>query len=99
MKADWDGGLRGGGCGRRFSHYLSYGPRSPSSFPPVHPEGSQDLQPGPGSQGASIGTSEADPGAGGGDVEEAGECEVGRGRIRQPRVREEAESVPTGRNP
>lgn len=36
---------------------------SPVPFSPVHPEGSQDLQPGPGSQGASIGTSEADPGA------------------------------------
>lgn len=79
--------------------YLSWGPRSPSSLPPVLPEESRDLQPGPGSQGAGIGASEAEPGAGEGDVEEAGECEAGRDHIGQPRVRGEAGSVSNTGNP
>jgi hypothetical protein len=45
---------------------------------------SRDLQPGPGRQGSSIGASEADPGAGGGDVEEAGEGQASRDYVSQP---------------
>lgn len=78
-------------------YYLRLGPWS--SLPPAHPQKSQDLQPGPGGQGAGIGASEADPGAGGGDVKEAGKCQAGRDHISQPRVREGTRSVLIAGNP
>ena len=52
---------------------------------PARPESPGDLEPGPGGQGAGVGASKADPGAGGGDVEEAAECEAGGGHVSQPR--------------
>lgn len=61
-------------------NYISVIPPPTSTLP----EESRDLQSGPGGQSASVGASEADPGAGGGDVEEAGECEAGRGHVSQP---------------
>lgn len=58
--------------------------------PPARPQSPGDLQPGPGGQGAGVRASEADPGTGGGHVEEAGECQAGGGHVRQPRGRGEA---------
>lgn len=60
--------------------------RDPEIKPPTpNPaQKSRDLQPGPGGQGSGIRASEADPRAGGGDVEEAGEREAGGDHIGQP---------------
>lgn len=60
------------------------------ALPPARPESPGDLEPGPGSQGAGVGASEADPEAGGGDVEEAAKCEAGGGHVSQPRDRGQA---------
>lgn len=72
----------GGGCGERVFLSPEVGPR-------VHPtpRGSRDLQPRPGGQGAGIGASEADPGAGRGDVVAAGEREAGGDHVGQPGVK------------
>lgn len=53
-------------------------------FIPAHSRSSEDLQPGPGRQRASIGASEADPRAGGRHIEEAGERLTSRGHVSQP---------------
>lgn len=63
---------------------------------PAHPRNSRDLQPGPGGQGASVGTSEADPGTGGGHVEEAGERLAGRGHVSQPAKERKLDPDPWG---
>lgn len=77
--------LWGQGVGR-CSYHLTWGPRVQAP-PPARPEESRDLQPGPGGQGTGIGASEADPGAGGGDVEKAGERQAGGDHVGQPGVK------------
>lgn len=57
----------------------------PADFPkPAHPRSSEDLQPGPGRQRASVGASETDPRARRRHIEEAGERLASRGHVSQP---------------
>lgn len=56
-----------------------------ADFPkPAHPRSSEDLQPGPGRQRASVGASKADPRAGRRHIEEAGERLASGGHVSQP---------------
>ena len=73
-------------CGEGVGRECSFHPRRDPSppHPRVCPEESWDLQPRPGGQGAGVGASEADPGAGGRDVEEARERKAGGDHIGQP---------------